>query len=263
MSTVEVNGTTLYYEEAGEGPPMLFVHGMAGNADVWSDQMDRLSASFHTVAYDRRGHTRSPRGNVTEESVQLHADDVAGLIEALGLGPVILVGSSGGARIGIDVLRRHAPLVRAAVLSEPPAFSLSPAIGQEFLATVQPAVVRALDSEDPSSAVDAFFGVIDPEFWAGVSSDRRQRYRENLTAVLADLQGPPYQLTTADLALLRRPCLVISGSASLTWFRDIATIVAGAIPDATLLELDGASHATYASRPAEFALAVREFASRL
>lgn len=140
MSTVEVNNTTLYYEEAGSGPAMLFIHGMAGFAGVWSDQSARLSDAFHTVAYDRRGHTRSPRGDITQDSVELHADDAAALIRSLDLAPVILVGSSGGARIIIDVLRRYPELVRGAVMSEPPVFALSKTIAAQFMAVVKPAV---------------------------------------------------------------------------------------------------------------------------
>jgi 3-oxoadipate enol-lactonase len=260
MGTVEINGAALHYEEAGSGRALLFVHGMAGFAGVWSDQMSRLADAFRTVAYDRRGHARSPRGDVAEESVELHADDAAAMIQALSLDPVILVGSSGGARICIDVLRRYPHLVRGAVLSEPPVFSLSPAISKEFMAVVKPAVGKALDSGDPASAVDAFFTIIDPIFWANAPDDRKQAYRANLPAMLADLQMPMYQLTTADLARIDRPCLVLYGSASLPWFQDIARIVAGAIPQCSLKELDGAGHATYATRPAEFATAVRRFA---
>lgn len=57
--------------------------------------------------------------------------------------------------------------------------------------------------------------------------------------MLADLQMPTYQLTTDDLARIHTPCLVVYGSASLTWFRDLAKIVAGAIPDCRLTELVG------------------------
>ncbi|HEY3410743.1 MAG TPA: alpha/beta hydrolase [Propionicimonas sp.] len=261
MGAVDVNGAALHYEEAGSGPGMLFVHGMAGFAGVWSDQMSRLADEFHTVAYDRRGHTRSPRGAVTEESVELHADDAAAMIQALELAPVILVGSSGGARICIDLLRRYPHLLRGAVLSEPPVFSLSPTIAAEFMAMVKPAVGKALDSGDPTSAVDAFFNIIDPVFWASAPDDRKQAYRANLPAMLADLRMPTYQLTAADLARIDRPCLVLYGSASLPWFQDIAKIVAGAIPHCHLIELAGAGHATYAARPAEFAQAIREFAT--
>ena len=261
MGTLEINGTSLHYDEAGTGPGLLFVHGMAGFAGVWADQMQRLSDAFHTVAYDRRGHSRSARGDVSQESVELHADDAAALIRALDLAPVILVGSSGGARISIDVLRRHPDLVRGAVLSEPPVFSVAPSLGSEFLGIVRPAVAKALQSDDPRSAVDAFFTLIDPTFWTMAPPERKAMYHANLSAMLADLQMPTYQLTTDDLARIHTPCLVVYGSASLTWFQDVAKIVAGAIPDCRLTELVGAGHATYATRPAEFAEAVREFAT--
>ena len=263
MGTIAVNGTTLHYEEAGAGPPLVFVHGMAGFAGVWADQMERLGDAFHVVAYDRRGHSRSGRSDIAEESVELHADDAAELIRALDLAPVVLVGSSGGARISIDVLRRHPQLVRGAVLSEPPVFSLSPPIAREFLGIVQPAIREALDSDDPQSAVDAFFGIIDPTFWEMAPPERKATYHANLQAMLADLQMPPYQLTTADLAMISLPCLVVYGSASPTWFQDVAKIVADAIPHCQLTQLEGAGHATYATRPVEFAAVVREFATRL
>ncbi|MGE5460205.1 MAG: alpha/beta fold hydrolase, partial [Solirubrobacterales bacterium] len=59
---VPVGGTELFVRETGSGTPVLFVHGMCGDADVWSDQVSRLSDRFRCVAYDRRGHTRSPFG---------------------------------------------------------------------------------------------------------------------------------------------------------------------------------------------------------
>jgi pimeloyl-ACP methyl ester carboxylesterase len=58
---VAANGTTLYAEQAGEGPTLVFVHGMCGDARVWADQVRRLGDRFQCVTYDRRGHTRSPR----------------------------------------------------------------------------------------------------------------------------------------------------------------------------------------------------------
>ncbi len=263
MATINVNGATLYYEETGKDSAMLFIHGMAGFAGVWADQMARLSEAFHCVAYDRRGHTRSSRGNITQESVELHADDAAALIKALNLAPVILVASSGGARISIDVLRRYPELVRGAALSEPPVLALSPSIAAEFMARVKPAIETALASDNPKSAVDAFFHIIDPMFWDSAPDERKEIYRANLPEMLADLQQPLYKLTTGDLAKINRPCLMMFGSASVKWFIEIVKMVATAIPNCRLVELLGAGHATYAYRPAEFAAAVREFALAL
>ena len=106
-NAIEVNGTTLYYDEAGKGQPMLFIHGMCGDAGTWADQLRRLSTRFRCIAYDRRGHTRSPLGQIEQRRVELHADDAAGLIAALDLAPCIIVGSSSGARITLDVVRRY------------------------------------------------------------------------------------------------------------------------------------------------------------
>ena len=65
MPTIELNDTTLYYERTGQGPAMLFVHGMCGDAEVWADQARRFSDRYSCVRYDRRGHTRSLRGDAT------------------------------------------------------------------------------------------------------------------------------------------------------------------------------------------------------
>ncbi len=70
---VEANGTELYVEQAGDGAPIVFVHGMCGDARAWNGQFERLHDRFRCVAYDRRGHSRSPRTDATE-TVSLHAD---------------------------------------------------------------------------------------------------------------------------------------------------------------------------------------------
>lgn len=102
----------------GDGPPLVFVHGMCGRGAVWSGQVDRLSDAFTLLTYDRRGHGASSDGD-NAHTVPLHGDDLAGLVRCLQLPPVVLVGPSGRARIGLDVVLRHARLLAGAVLSEP------------------------------------------------------------------------------------------------------------------------------------------------
>src|SRR5436309_15990736 len=105
---------------------------MCGRGAVWAGQVSRLANEFTCITYDRRGHGLSTDGN-TPHSVPLHGDDFAELVRGLGLGPVLYVGSSGGARIGLDVVLRHPELLAGAVLSEPPVFSLDPERGNEFM----------------------------------------------------------------------------------------------------------------------------------
>src|SRR5690242_663253 len=143
MPTTEVNDTTIYYEAAGTGPPVLFIHGMCGDADVWTDQATRLADRYTCVRYDRRGHSRSARGDAPITDA-LHADDAATLIEALDLAPCLLVASSGGAAVAVEVALRHGHLLRGVAVSEPPLFCLDRAAGKRLIDELQPSLEAAM-----------------------------------------------------------------------------------------------------------------------
>jgi 3-oxoadipate enol-lactonase len=261
---VNITGTQLYYEEVGVGQPMLFIHGMCGAASVWADQMRRLAPHFRCVAYDRRGHSHSPLGEITQRTVELHADDAAQLIMELGLAPCIVVGSSGGARVALDLIRRYPRLVKGAVLSEPPAMALAPDGGKAFMGQVKPAVEGAMACGGSHAAVDAFFEVVCPGLWRTLRDEQREvPYRANAVELFGDLAMPQYQISPADLAEIRVPSLILCGSESHPVFPAIASVLAESIPSAQLVRFEGSGHVTYAERPAEFAAAVEAFARRI
>jgi 3-oxoadipate enol-lactonase len=262
MTTVDIDDTTLYYERSGHGPAMVFVHGMCGDADVWADQADRFSDRHTCVRYDRRGHTRSNRGDAPL-SVARHADDVAALIRTLDLAPCLLVGSSGGAVIALDVARRHGELLCGVVLSEPPQFSLDPDAGRVFMGELAPRVEEAMTTGGPPAAVDAFFTLVCPGLWAILDEDRKDRYRANADIGFADLRAPSLEVTAADMADVTVPALVIAGDTSHDAFRSIAHQLAAAVADARFVELAECGHVTYAEQPGAFAHAVAVFAAEL
>jgi 3-oxoadipate enol-lactonase len=255
---VQANGTTLYAEQAGAGPSLIFVHGMCGDARVWDDQVARLSDRYQCTTYDRRGHTRSPR-TPASETVELHADDLAALIEALDLAPCIAVGSSGGARIVVDLLRRYPHLIGGAVVSEPPIGALAPDAFRAMITEVAPAVKQAADGGGSRAAVDAFFSLLCPGLWAALDETRKDCYRANGDRLFADLGMPPYQIGPTDLAAVRVPVLVVAGTASHPALRAGARTLSGWIPDARYLELE-CGHVTYAEQPVDFARGVAALA---
>ena len=124
---VEANGTKLYYERVGSGPPALFIAGSTGDAGNFTRSAEILADEFTVVTYDRRGNSRSPRPEGWRAtSVSEQADDAAGLIRALGLRPVCLFAASAGGLIGLDLAMRHPELLRGAVLQEASLFALLP-----------------------------------------------------------------------------------------------------------------------------------------
>ena len=254
MPIASVNGTSLYYETRGRGPAALFIHGMCGNANVWDGQVDLLHDRRTCVTYDRRGHTRSPLGDIAGRTVEMHADDAAALVTELRLGPCQLVASSGGARIGVDLLRRYPESFTTAVLSEPPIFGLDPEQGgKQIMADLRPPLEAAFQRRDPRAAVDAFFEYMCPGLWSRLDDEGKEPYRANHAELLPDLQMPPYAITPRDLARVRTPCVVVSGTESHPVLRRVARVIAESMPNARLVELAGVGHVTYAEAPEAFA----------
>lgn len=90
----DIDGNTIQYVSYGEGPPVVFVHGLGGSANVWHGVMQAMKQHHHVVAMDLRGHGRSQgRGQF---SVEGWAKDVLKLIRHLELPAVTLVGHSLG-----------------------------------------------------------------------------------------------------------------------------------------------------------------------
>jgi 3-oxoadipate enol-lactonase len=262
VPTIEIRDARLHYERTGDGPAVLFVHGQCGDADTFADQAGRLSDRATCVRYDRRGHTRSERGDgeITDPG---HADDAAALIDTLGLAPCLLVGSSGGAAIGLDVALRHAHLLRGAVFSEPPLFSIDPVPGQALMAEIVPVVEAALADGDPQAWVDAFFSFVCPGLWGALDEAGRDRFRANADIGLEDLRSPSLAATGAELEAVTTPTLVIAGGLSHPTFLSISRALAAALPDARYLELEGSGHVTYFEQADAFAAALAAFVTEL
>ena len=163
MSAARVNGVELYYELSGSGEPLVLVHGSWGDHHVWDDVVARLAPSFRVLAYDRRGHSASERP-VGQGSVFEDADDLAGLIDELGLAPAHVVGNSFGGVISVRAATRRPEVFRSLIVHEPPLFPLL--AGTEFEGALEEvqrrlgAVVELLERDDHEGAAKLFADTI-------------------------------------------------------------------------------------------------------
>ncbi|MCX4231556.1 alpha/beta fold hydrolase [Streptomyces sp. NPDC020707] len=149
------DGTGIFYKDWGTGQPVVFSHGWPLNADAWDGQA-RLVADhgYRAVAHDRRGHGRSDQpwqGNHMDR----YADDLAELIEGLGLDNVILVGHSTGGGEVTRYIGRHGTRRVAKVV---------------LLGAVPPLMLKTADNPEGTPR-EVFDGIR-----AGVESDRSQFY---------------------------------------------------------------------------------------
>jgi pimeloyl-ACP methyl ester carboxylesterase len=263
MPTIPVDGCDLYYEEHGSGPGLLFIHGLVTDAGTWEDQVGRLASSFRCVTYDRRGSSRSTLGNPVSPDLVQHARDAAELIRALALERCVLVASSLGGVIGLELMRFFPGLVRGAVLSEPAAFYLVPADGEELVARTAEVVSRAFDAAGPEAAVEGFALHMDPAAWDLTEEPERARMRANYRALFEAMKSPPYKIDAGEIATISVPTVVICGDMSPKAFQVAAQRLAELIRCVTLVRAAGSGHLVYVHQPEFFASTISEFAERL
>jgi len=101
-----VNGINLYYEDKGEGPAIVFIHGLGENADSWKYQMDYFQKSFRVINVDLRGHHRSEDGDKFI-TMELFAEDVIELLNKLEIEKAHFVGLSMGGLICQELTKKY------------------------------------------------------------------------------------------------------------------------------------------------------------
>ena len=114
----------LAWTEAGNGPPALLIHGdFSHGRGAWSRQLEALSGEARLIAVDRRGFGRSPEGD-GEPGIVSDAEDIASLLDVLGLRRVLVGAHSYGGLVGVEFAARYPDRVRGLLLVEPPYLSL-------------------------------------------------------------------------------------------------------------------------------------------
>ncbi|MGF1432163.1 alpha/beta fold hydrolase [Kitasatospora sp. LaBMicrA B282] len=288
--TVEVPGGVLSVTgptaEAAEGlPEALFVHGLGGSSDNWTELLAELVGTVRGEALDLPGFGWSPPPTDGNLSVNGHVRAVIGYLEASGRGPVHLVGNSLGGAVAVRLTALRPDLVRSLTLISPALPELPPqrtALPTGLLAV--PGVPRLL-ARVPArgrSVEQATDGLLDL-VWGNaraVPAERRElavaeyRRRMGLPYAMQVLVGSARGIVSAytergDQALWRQaerievPVLLVYGLRDkLVSYRSAARACA-AFRDARLLVLPESGHVAMMEHPAQVGRAVREFLREL
>jgi pimeloyl-ACP methyl ester carboxylesterase len=261
-ATAAINGVDLYYEAAGDGFPLVLVHGGGVDARMWDDQVGPFAERYRVVRYDLRGAGRS--GWV--DAPYSHRDDLAGLLDHLGAERAVVVGLSLGGAVALDFAlaypERAATLVLAA--SGLGGYAYPDEVSQPFVPLFDAlragdlAHARELCLAHPLYRETVRHPTAGPrlrEMTAGYAFADRSRAR----AVFDRPLEPP---AAARLGELRCPTLEVEGDREYPPVLAVADALAGGIAGAERVTLQGPSHMPNMEAPEEFNRAVLDFLGR-
>lgn len=251
--------TVLAYQAWGDGPALVFVHGLAGYGQEWQPLADRLAATFRVVVFDQRGHGRSTR-RPPDLSRRAFVDDLLAVVDAVSPHePAILVAQSMGGHTAMLTAAAHPSRVARLVMVEAGVGGGDPAeaqrIGERLAAWPVPFPDRA-------SAV-AFFGHGDAAHaWAdGLEIKDGQLWPRFdpavMTKSIAPVLAEPAWEAWESLAV---PTLLVLGDHGIISPDEVQQMLARQ-PLAQQTVIGGAGHDVHLDQPDDLAHAIRAFLS--
>ncbi len=227
VKTAELDGTRLRYTDTGAGdPPILFVHGWCCSHHFWREQVPTFADNHRVVAVDLRGHGQSdaPDGSYTIDSF---VDDLASLMQTIGLERPVVVGHSMGGLITLGLVTTRPELLRSAVLVDAPV---------QFFSGTPPGIAQFVQSlRGPDYRLSAagfiermFRPYSDAALKSWVSAAMTSAPQHVMASAMESMTAGAAKLPTGDLPV---PCLAIvadgdvraSGAAWREHYPSIAT----------------------------------------
>lgn len=257
MPWAQVGPTDIYYQEAGDGQPLVFLHGMSSCAEAWFQQFEAFSPYFRVVAYDsvNHGHSaNSPRDQPEPD----RADELEGFLQALGLTRPIIAGNSMGALTALRWAVLHPDGAAALV---PSGMGIGPFPDGMGRAGGEPLDERTLFLPVGDSLTEGL-RTRDPLLY-----ERYLRIRSTATRIEAmrhprqrSMVRPSREDLAERVAAIRSPMLVVVGE--LDRLAPNARALATAVPGATLHVVKDSPHNVYYETAAEYNLVVGEFLAK-
>lgn len=252
----EINATRTAYDVAGQGPPLLLIHGAEGGRKMFAPFARALGPDFTVITYDQRdcGETANePRASTLEEL----ASDAAALLQALGVPAVFVYGTSFGGRVAQLLAIRRPDLVKGLILGStwplPQALpSLNPS-GIARLMQLRAGLPETATAFAEMFAPAAFLGE-HPELrgqLAGMTGDRERSARRR--PVIADGSA-------AEAREIAVPTLLIAGTLDQIVPPAVTLGMADCIAGARQVVLPDVGHTTTLQVPGDVAGHVRDFA---
>jgi 3-oxoadipate enol-lactonase len=264
---VEADGAELYFEQAGSGPPVLFIHAGVADLRMWDRQVEAFGDDFRCIRFDMRGfgRTRNAANSYSPPA------DIAAVLNHVDAEAVHLVGLSMGGGIAVEAALDFPDRINSVALvaagvrgmedvsfgEEPPPDSEVAELGE---------IEKAYEAEEWDRLVD-----LEVNYWLdgpGHAGRVQGEVREKMRQMCRGAYGrdepaakPVFEGTPAinRLSEIMRPALVIAGTFDERSIMQMADLFADKIPHAKKIVYEGAAHMINLEEPERFNADLREF----
>ena len=250
MRAHDINGTRLFYRQAGAGTPVVLLHGSASSGAQWKGTVDQLRTRHRVITPDLPGYGGSEVDpSMPADSFDSDARAIIELIEQVG-GPVHLVGHSFGASVAIKVAMTAGHLVRSLTIFEPALFHLlrdGDAMDQAIyrdIALVEGVLSACAQDNDAAGGMAQFIDFWNGEgTWERLTPNVQDMYASEIGHVLRDFAAGAKETWGPEAAKrIACPTFAYMGLESPSVSQRTTEILAEAIPDASLTMVADADH---------------------
>ena len=260
MTPTDVVDTPISYRTAGDGAPVLFLHGLGGTRYAWEPQLETLGEEFHCIAWDLPGYGDSaPLEHLTFPAI---VDAAVGLLDRLDIARADVVGLSFGGQQALHLALRHPERVGRLVLAD-----TSASFGADGTDVEEWKRLRLDPLDAGASPAEIAPNVIDAITAPGFAGRERERTIDAFGRIPADglraaIECLPTHDVTGRLGEIDAMTLVVVGELDQETPPSYAERLARDIPHAELAVLHGAGHLTPAEAPDAFNRLVHAFLTR-
>ncbi len=261
----QLPGFQIGYDDQGDGQPVVFLHGFPHDRTLWTAQRVALAPQARCIAPDIRGFGHSSTHG--PYSMDQYADDLAALLDYLGIERAVVCGLSMGGYIAMAMWRRHADRVKAFVFCDTRAGADSDEAKQrrdELAGMVKQGGTRVIADAQITGMVGPTTRERRPEVMAALRAMMGRQSAAGVVGALQALRDRPDSRET--LRSISVPSLVIVGEDDVLTPIKEARAIAEALPSAARVRLEiiaGAGHVPCLERPAATTHALSDFLATL
>ena len=262
MPVASVNGRNLYYEDSsGHGPAIVFSHGLLMDHEMFAPQVAALRDRYRCIVWDERAHGQTA-GNEPPAPFSYYdsANDLAALLDHLGIETAILAGMSQGGFLSLRCALTHPQRVRALILLDTQAGLENPDHMPSYEQMIETWATQGLPDEIANTIACIILG----DGWSD-AAEWQDKWRgwqaHNLIAAFQTLASRDD--ITDQLSRIYQPSLVVHGDADMAIPMERAEQLADNLPNSELVVVPGGGHAANLTHPEPVNAAIESFLERL